>query len=303
MQLLAIFLNVLVPVFALVLTGYLAGPRLGLEARTLTRFSYFILAPAFIFNVLTRTTIEADLVVRMTAYMVTVGAATAAVAFGLARLLGRSPRMTAIYISAAVFGNVGNFGFPIIQFAFDGQAEAAIGVATIYFLVVMVVSFVVGVGAANWVRGGGLQATLAVAKTPALLVVPPAILVNWLAIELPPVLTRPIDLLADGLIPTMLVGLGVQLASAGIPRPNADMFIASAIRLLVSPAIALLLAVPFALQGLQRDVGILQASMPVAVLVSIIAAEYDLEPAFVTALVLVSTLLSVISLTLLIALL
>ena len=32
-----IFLNVITPVFALVLIGYVAGPRLGLEARTLSR--------------------------------------------------------------------------------------------------------------------------------------------------------------------------------------------------------------------------------------------------------------------------
>ena len=37
-QLAVIFLNVLVPVFLLVGLGYLAGPRLGLESRTLSIF-------------------------------------------------------------------------------------------------------------------------------------------------------------------------------------------------------------------------------------------------------------------------
>lgn len=299
-NLFTIVLNILVPVFALVLTGYIAGPRLGLEPRTLTRYAYFILTPAFIFSVLARTHIEAGLVVQMSIYMACVEIGCAVAAFLVARLLRRSPRMTAVYISAAVFGNVGNFGLPIIQFA---RGEEALGLATIYFLIILVMSFVIGVGAANWQRSGGLAAVLAVAKTPALIVVPPAIFFNWSQIELPLVITRPVDLLAGALIPTMLIGLGVQLASVGIPRPNLDMVVASSIRLIIGPLIAAALSTWFAIGGQARDVGILQSSMPIAILVSIIASEYDMEPAFVTAAVLFSTLASIISLAVVIALL
>ena len=52
LQVVTIFINVITPVFALVAIGYFAGPALGLEARTLSRFAYFILIPAFIFNVI-----------------------------------------------------------------------------------------------------------------------------------------------------------------------------------------------------------------------------------------------------------
>ncbi len=299
-ELFGIFLNVITPVFILVFIGYFVGPRLDLEARTLSRYAYYILTPAFTFSVLSRTQVEVGLVLQMTGYMTAVTFGCAAVALLIARLLRRSATMTAIYVSAAVFGNVGNFGLPLVQFAFG---EDALGLATIYFLVVLVISFVIGVWAANWERGGGMGATLAVLKTPALIVVPFAILSNWTQVDLPLVVQRPVDLLAGALIPTMLVSLGVQLANAGIPRPNLDMVVASSIRLLVSPLIAFGLALAFGLSGQARDVGIVQASMPVAVLVSIIAAEYDLEPAFVTALVLFSTLASVVSLTAIIFLL
>jgi predicted permease len=68
--------------------------------------------------------------------------------------------------------------------------------------------------------------------------VPPALLVNWLGCSLPPVLVRPVELLSDGMIPTMLVALGVQLAAAGLPRLDADMAVASAVRLIGGPALA-----------------------------------------------------------------
>lgn len=68
-QLPGIFLNVLAPVFLLVLLGYITGPRLQLEARTLSRFAYFILTPAFVFYVLSQTRIEAGLAGRMIGFI------------------------------------------------------------------------------------------------------------------------------------------------------------------------------------------------------------------------------------------
>jgi predicted permease len=293
-QLLTIFLNVLTPVFVLILVGYLAGPILRLESRTLSRFAYFILTPAFVFDVLSTATIQATLAVRMTVYIVVVHLGCALAGFAIARLLGRSAQMAAAYVLIAVFANVGNFGLPIVQFAMGKEALAA---ATVYFLAILAVSFVVGVAAANWSRGGGLGAAVAVFKTPALIALPPALLFNWLSIPLPLVVSRPVALLAGALIPTMLVALGAQLAAAGIPRPNLDMALASAVRLLVGPALALALAAPFGLAGVERGVGVLQASMPAAVLASIIALENDLLPEFVTTTVLFSTLASIVTLT------
>lgn len=299
-ELFQIFVNVIAPVFLLVLLGYFVGPRLSLDGRTLSRTAYFVLTPCFVFSRLVEVQIEFGLVVRMMLYMGTITLSCALLGLITARLLRRSKKMTAAYINIAVFGNVGNFGFPIIQFAFS---EEALGAATIYFLVVMILSFIIGVAAASWQQGGGAGAVVDVLRTPALIVVPIAVLFNWYQLELPLTLDRPVDLLADALVPTMLLTLGVQLASARIPRPDLDMFTAGAIRLLGGPLIAIALTVPFGMTGLEQDVGILQASMPVAVLVSIIANEYDMLPAFVTTTVMVTTLASVITITTLIALL
>lgn len=51
-QVFRIFADIVTPVFFLVLLGYVAGPRLLLDARTLSRTAYFILIPCFVFNML-----------------------------------------------------------------------------------------------------------------------------------------------------------------------------------------------------------------------------------------------------------
>ncbi len=299
-ELFRIFFDVIVPVFLLVLLGYTIGHRLGLQARTLSRYAYYILTPAFVFTRLAETEVAVALVFQMIGYMTVVTLTVGALGFALARALGRTPAMTAAFTGMAVFGNVGNFGFPLIQFALG---EEALGIATIYFLVVLVLAFAIGVAAASFVQGGSLTAVLEVLKTPGVMIVPIAVLVNWLNLDLPLTLVRPVALLADALVPTMLLALGVQLAAEGIPRPNFDMAAVTAVRLIGGPVVAVLVAIPFGLTGLARDVGILQASMPIAVLVSIIAVEYDTEPTFTTATVLFSTLCSIVTITALMVLL
>ena len=55
--------------------------------------------------------------------------------------------------------------------------------------------------------------------------------------------------------------------------------------------------------GVARQVGVLEASMPSAVLNIVLATEYDVEPAFVSAAVFTSTLASAFTLTPLLAIL
>ncbi len=300
LQLPGIFLNVLVPVFALVVIGYLFGPRLQLETRTLTRLAYFILTPAFVFNILSRTKLDAELAGRMIGFITVVYVGSIVIAFVVARLLRRSPAMTAAYVMIAAFGNVGNFGLPIIQFA---EGPQALDIATVYFLANLVLAFVVCVTAANFSRGPSLAMAGQVFRTPALLALVPALLVNWAGITLPEVLVRPLDLLSGAMIPTMLIVLGAQLAAAGLPKFGVDLLLSSAIRLLSGPLIAFAIVGWFALPELERNVGILQSSMPTAVLVSIIAMENKLLPEFVTATVLFSNLVSIATLAIVLLLL
>lgn len=293
-QLAEVFINVVTPVFLLVILGYVVGPRLTLEARTLSRFAYYLLVPAFVYNITSTARIEAGLAINMFLYILLVHLAVAFVGLILPRLLRRTGTITAATVLVAVFGNVGNFGLPIIEFGFGKEALIP---ATLYFLAILFVSFVIGVAAASWQNGGSLRAVTAVLKTPALIVLVPALLVNATGTTAPLMVNRVVGLLAGAMVPTMLVALGVQLAATEKVIIDRNVLLAAGIRLLIAPLLALALAGLFGLTGLERNAGVLQAGMPTAVLASIIAIEYDLLPDFVTTSVLFSTVVSVITLT------
>jgi len=68
----SVFLNVVTPVFILVVIGYFIGPRLNVEARSLSRTAYYVLVPAFIFNIISEAKIEAELALQMVCFIFTV---------------------------------------------------------------------------------------------------------------------------------------------------------------------------------------------------------------------------------------
>lgn len=299
-QLLSTFLNVLAPVFIIVGIAYAAAKQLQLDGRTISRIAYYVLTPAFVFNLISTAKIEAVLATRMIVFITLVYAGSMLIALVVARLLRRNRKMTAAYMMVAVFGNVGNFGLPISQFA---QGREALLPATVYFLANLVFAFVVCVMLANSGRGNVTHAIGRVIRTPALLALIPALLVNVTGFQMPVFINRAIELLAAAMIPMMLVALGVQFGNAGIPKISFDMLTAAGIRLVSGPLLAFALIGFFALPQLERDVGILQASMPAAVLVSIIALENNVLPEFTTATVLFTNLASIVTLSIVLALL
>ena len=295
----SIFLDVVAPVFAIVALGWVVGARLGLDARTLSRVAYYVFVPAFTFDVIGRSDVPLARAGRMAAFAVVTTLAFGAAAFLVARALRRSREVAAAWVMLSVFGNVGNFGLALVTFRLG---DAALVPATIYFVVILLTSFVVCVGVAAWTRGGGLAAVGSVFTTPALVVAVPALAVSAWHLHVPLMLQRTVGLLGGAMIPTMLFALGVQLSETKTLRPDRDMVLVSALRLVGAPALAWLLAAPFGLTGLERAAGIMQAGMPAAILVAIIATEYDIVPGFVTTAVLVSTLASLPTLTVLLAL-
>jgi predicted permease len=95
----------------------------------------------------------------------------------------------------------------------------------------------------------------------------------------------------------MLLLLGMQLSGNGSRSHLGLLGLVSAARLIVSPLIAWGLTALFRFPPAATQAGILEAAMPTAVLNSILAAQYDAEPEFVSSAILVTTVLSPLTLT------
>jgi predicted permease len=106
-----------------------------------------------------------------------------------------------------------------------------------------------------------------------------------------------VELTAGGAVPAMLILLGLELQKVEWTHNLRALSIPVICRLLVGPVIGLAMSALFGLNTTANKVGTTQAGMPSAVMTTILANEYKLDPSLVTAIVFVSTILSPLTLT------
>lgn len=293
-----ILLNILAPVFLLVGVGLVAGRYLELDGRTLSKLSYWILGPVFVFDILSGADLAAGLIARMVGASLLSMAVVGGAAVVISRAIGRSGSITGAILTTSVYGNVGNFGLAIVAFTYGNEA---LPLAGIILLTVNVGGLIIGVAAAGWQRVRPLAALRGAFAAPMVLAVPPAVLVNGGNLELPLWVDRPVTLLAGALIPVMLLTLGIQLQGMGLPRVGTEVALSVVLKLLAAPAAAAAFGVAVGLEGVPAGVLVLQSAMPAAVFTALVAYEHDMEPDLVTTIVLAGTLASAVTLPLVIA--
>jgi predicted permease len=201
------------------------------------------------------------------------------------------------FLLVVMFSNSGNYALPVVLFAFG---DAALSHASVYFVTSAVLVYTVGVFVAAK-RLSVRRAFLSLARVPAIYAVAAASVVMVTGVELPLAAMRPVRMLSDAALPTMLLVLGMQLERAVMPKRPAAVAIAVMLSLVGGPLVGLGLSILLGLAGPARQAAILMASMPAAVITTVLALEFDLEPSFATSAVFISTILSPFSLVLVIA--
>jgi predicted permease len=117
-----------------------------------------------------------------------------------------------------------------------------------------------------------------------------------LQLPVPEVLLRAVDLVGQAAIPGLLMLLGMQLARTSIKSDLVPVLSSSFLRLVLSPVLAVLLCSLLRIEGLPRNVLILQTSTPSAIIPLLYAVNYDTRPELVASTIFVSTLLSSLTL-------
>lgn len=296
MPYLSVFANNLLPILLLGGAGFALGKFLSVDPRPLGRVIFYILSPLLVFNLLTQNNLPPDRIGLMMGYAAAVMLAMAGLAYLAGRLLRLDRAALTAVVLTSMFGNNGNYGLPLIAFAFGQEAQAYAG---IYFVTSAAFLYSFGVLIASLGRLDLKQAVLGLLRVPAIYAIVMAIVFVQTGWTLPVVLQRTVVLAAGGAIPAMLVLLGLELGRVAWSRNLRALGIPAVIRLLLGPLVGLGFAALFGLQGPARQAGVTEAGMPSAVMTTMLAVEYKIEPSLITAIVFVNTLLSPLTLTLL----
>jgi malate permease and related proteins len=288
------FANNILPIILLSGAGFALGKMLHIDSRSLGRVVFYIFSPVLIFDLLSQNQLkmsEAAVVIAFAfSFILMMGAVTLLLGYFLKL---ERPALISILITT-MFANTGNYGLPLVSFAFG---EQALSYAGIYFVTTTLLFYTLGVLLASLGHMNIRDALLGLFRIPTLYAVVLAIMINLWNIQIPAPVMRSIDLAAGGTIPVMLILLGVQLTHVEFSGNLRALQLSVSLRLLFAPLAALLFAALFGLQGFTRQGSVTQASMPSMVSATVLATEYDLDAKLVTAIVFISTLLSPLTLT------
>jgi len=299
-ELFTLFANNLLPIFLVAGVGYTAGKWLKVEARTISRIVFYIFSPCLLFDLLVNNQFNYGDILRMVGFAIAAILTVTAITWLLGRLINLERKMLAAVLLCTLTINAGNYGLSLNLFAFG---EKALAHASLFFILSAIITYTLGTTIASMGKASLADSLRSLLKIPAAYVVPLALIFIYRGWELPVPLSRSISLLSGAAIPGMLLVLGLQLQKVRRAENLRVLFLATGMRLLGGLGVGLLLAPLFGLEGMAYKAGVLESSMPTAVLSTILATEFEIEPAFVTTAVFTSTLLSPLTLTPLLAIL
>lgn len=296
----AAFVQSVLPVLLIGGLGYLVGRARSLDLAPITGLAVLVLSPAIVFDSLARAALPRDLFTRLVLHVTLQLAGIWVLTLVVARLAGwRGPAEGALLL-ATLFANSGNVGLPLALFAFGPDGLA---IAGSWFAIMAIGSSTIAPYLAARARAGARGALSRVIRQPMLYAVVAGVTVNLAGWTLPGPAAKASQLLAGGAVAVMLLLVGLQLARLTVREEAPGAALATAIRLVAVPPIAWGAGKLVGLEGMALAVAVVQASTPTAVTSALWALEFDARPALVSAAVVLSTVVSVVTLTVVLAVL
>jgi predicted permease len=293
-ELFTTFANNLLPIFLVSGSGFLLGKFLTVDSRSLGRVVFYVFSPLLVFDLMVKSKLNLQEAFTTVAFTASIIMVMGLIAFFLGKIFQlERPYLLAVILTVA-FGNTGNYGLPLVKFAFGDDALA---VASLFYVTTTILFNTVGVVIASLGHMDLKSALSGLFKLPIIYGVTLALLIKFAGIQLPLPVSRTIEIAANGAIPVMLILLGLELTRIQWTHSFRALGLGVLTKLLLAPLVGLLLASLFGLEHTAQQGSVLEASMPAAVATTVVATEYKLEPSLVTAIVFLGTVLSPLTLT------
>ncbi len=305
---LEIFLKT-IPFFALIFCGYVAArSRFFPEdaAKIITKFVFYFALSAMLFRLAATLPLE-DLYQPQFLMAYALGSGVLYLLVGVIALMRRLTSSEAVFEAhTAVIGNVGFLGLPMFVSMFGAAAAAPIMMGLIVDLVLFGTIIVIVVEIARGERKGlGVLMTVFVGliKNPMIMAVLCGL--AWSVADIPWV--APVDeftqILGAAATPGALFAIGCSLASQSADQKVGVALWLTGIKLFAHPAlVAICVLYIFDVDPFVAAIAICSAAMPTAGNVFILAQHYGVGEHRVSATILISTVISIVTVTLVIGL-
>lgn len=305
-------LNVVLPVFGIMLAGYAAGRFNVLgesSGEALNAFVYYVSLPALFLVSMSR--VEVSQIFNVP-YLLAIGGGMLGT-FGIAMLIATYAfpnRLGALGLNGltAIFSNTGYMGIPILLLAFGDRATMPGVIATVLNgTVVLAVATVIVEIDLNQKSGGFAilrNAFMGVFKSPLVASALAGLMLSFIEFPLPGALATFCDLLAATAGPCALFAMGLFMVGRSFTAGAGEISVLVLLKLILQPIITAWLAYGVMdMDPVWAASAVIMGALPTGALAFVLAQRYGIYTQRSTAAIMISTVLSIVTLTVLLNLL
>lgn len=302
-------INTVIPVFGLILLGWLCGKG-GLFKETATdalnRFVIYLALPALLFTAMARADLQAMAELEFVASFSLGTLLTMLLYLWLARHEGLTYQRKMLNALSAGYSNAGYMGIPLILLLFGDEA---LPIAVIGAVLTVVVQFGLTIIAIEVHRAKGRslwpaikKVVLSLLQNPILVSTVLGVSFSWLNIEIPVSIAGGIEQLGNAATPCALLTIGLFIAQTKVQAGDRSVTQIVLLKLFVHPLLVGFFALAvFDLDPVWAWCAILATALPVGTGPFMLANIYKEDAAVTARTILISTIISVFTLTSLIA--
>lgn len=305
-----IFLTSIVPIFIIVGAGVFLDRKFNLDLRTLSKFNFYILLPAFIFKSFYSANLTAEsLEIALCALVIMLSSSF--IAGWYSRSQGYDVQVTEIIRNGTMFNNGGNLGVAVATFVFSNEPYIVNG-ATPYLeaaVLGVLATFIIQTISCNtlgfYQAGIGMmtkkESLRMVFHMPVVYVVPLSILLRLFPFDLTQtVLWSPLSIISVCFLGIATLTLGVQLNRTSWNIFHKPVLEATVLRLIMGPLAAAIVTALFIrfygpINAIAAQSIIITYSVPSAVNTALMAVEMKNHPELASQIVLSTTIFSAIT--------
>lgn len=297
MEFLIIFNSSILPLFIILAVAFIYNRLVRPDITQIANLAITVFAPIFVFDSMVRYKVTMPMLGKPMAFMALLTIAMMVISHYTAKFLkaGEDDRINLILACSMI--NVGNFGLPLIFFAYGKDAEVYSVLTLMAFnLPLSTIAIYLSSKEKRPVKILG-----DILKIPIFHAFIAAVLISQFEIPIPGAVNKSIKLAGSVAVPLLIFTLGLQLSNIR-PKLNFLKIVIPGvvIRLVISPVIAFVILKLIGVSGLAFKTAMVQTSAPAALLSLMFAIRFKRSPDLLATIILITTILSGFSLTVLI---
>jgi len=265
------------------------------------RLVYFIAIPLLVYNEISKGTFSESFDLWQIGGTFLAVASVGTAAYLLARILKLAPGRTATFVQTSYHGNLGYVGLAVVFYTLGPEGRGAASVLAGFLILFQ---NVLSIGMFTFVASGDQKVDQrAIGKflgNPIILATLLGLLSSAIGVRVPHFLERSFDIVGDMALPLALLIIGGSLKTAPGKRIQLVGF-STVFKLLLLPLTGFLLFRAMGVNPTQAETALILLASPSATVTYVMASEMGGEPELAAAAVTISTIISIVTYTLWIA--